>query len=148
MGVESGKAIRARQRETATRVDRLIAKRDERAPIGRARRQRIALIVRQGRHALRSRDAAQAAVEAAERRVGVALVRMAADGLSLNDAFDVLGLSESVGRRLVRAAEPATRRTGTSSSTDPVRRRATRGAAGHGENGTTTQVSASAKGMS
>jgi hypothetical protein len=101
MGVEAGKAIRARQRETATRVDRLIAKRDEHGPIGSIRRERIKAATRDGRRALRARDAAQGAVHGAEVRVGAALARIAAQGLSCNEAFEVLGLSKSVGRRLL-----------------------------------------------
>jgi hypothetical protein len=148
MGVEAGKAIRARQRETATRVDRLIAKRDGHGPSGSIRRERIQAATRDGRRALRARDAAQGAVHAAEVRVGAALARIAAEGLSSNEAFEVLGLSKSVGRRLVQTALDAPRRRDASSSTAPVSGRATSSSTGHGETGAITWVGASATGRS
>jgi hypothetical protein len=126
VGMEAARAIRARQREAAARVERLIAKRDQDGPVGSGRRARIQAAVRDGRRALRARDAAQAAVAAAEARAGAALARITAEGLSLHDAAAAMGLSKSVGRRLLKAGHPATGHPAGVSSTG---RHAQRGAA-------------------
>jgi hypothetical protein len=117
VGVEAARAIRARQREAAARVARLIAKRDQDDPVGGGRRARIQAAVRDGRRALRARDAAQAAVAAAETEVGAALARITAEGGSLHDAAVAMGLSNSVGRRLLKADQESTRHPGGVSST-------------------------------
>jgi hypothetical protein len=130
VGVEAAKAIRARQREAAARVARLITKRDQDGAIGSGRRARIQAAVRDGRRALRARDAAQAAVAAAETQAGAALARITAEGFSLHDAADAMGLSSSVGRRLVQAGHPAaTRHPAGVSSTDSSAQRDTAGPA-------------------
>jgi hypothetical protein len=129
VGVEAAKAIRARQREAAARVARLIAKRDQDGAIGSGRRARIQAAVREGRRALRARDAAQAAVAAAETRAGAALARITAEGLSLHDAAAAMGLSNSVGRRLLKAGGESTRHPGGVASTGPSAQRDTAGPA-------------------
>jgi hypothetical protein len=107
MGLEAAKVIRARQRAVAARVDRLIAERERHTPIDSARRERIKVAVRDGRRAMRTLTAAQGAVQDVEARVGAALARIAAEGLSLSQAYEALGLTRSVGRRLVQIVEDA-----------------------------------------
>lgn len=117
MGVKAGSAIRARQREVAARVERLIAQADDQAPIGSARRAAIRHAVRAGRRALRARDRARDLVESAEADVGSALLSAVAQGLTQAESFEALGLSTAVGRRLYADAEHAATRAATPSST-------------------------------
>ncbi len=118
MGSEAARAIRARQRESAARVERLIRRRDERALIGSSRRQRIKAAAREGRLALRVLDKAGRSVADAEERVGRALERITAEGLPRSDAYAALDLTRAVGDRLIGLAEHAQRRTGDAGSTD------------------------------
>ena len=145
MGVEAAKGVRARQREAAARVERLIIRRDARVPIGSARRARIRSGFREVRRVLRARDAAQAEVEHAEAAAGAALARILAEGLSHSDVCAVLALSAGVGRRLIRSAKVRTRSPGSASSTDAPRASAGAAPAGHGQIGTATR-GATAKG--
>jgi hypothetical protein len=147
MGVEASKAIRAKQRERAARVERLIARHDQRGEVGRERRNRIGAMVREGRRALRARDVALGAVADSEIRVGAALARIAAEGLSLNHAYEALGLSRNVGRRLVQSAVPVTAQVRPCESTGRASRDASGTVAGQGETGVTTQVGATARGV-
>lgn len=123
MGSETTKALQARRREAAARVDRLIAAADERSPIGSARRARIKTTIRDGRRALRALDAAERVLAEVETRVGAALIRLTEDGLSRSEAYESLGISRAVGRRLLELAV-TTRRTSavfsTGRSTDPA----------------------------
>jgi hypothetical protein len=121
MGVETSRAIRARQRATAARVDRLIARRDEQGSRGEARRRRISVALREACRALRARGTAQEAVGTAEGRAGVAMVLIASEGLSFSDVFCALGVSESVGRRLVEIGRSSTTRAAAGLSTDAAR---------------------------
>lgn len=109
MGIETTKALRARRREAAARVDRLVAGAEERSPVGSARRARITAAVRDGRRALRAMDAAEQALVEVRARVGLTLTRLTSDGLSRNEAYRALGVSRAVGRRLIE--RPAARRT-------------------------------------
>ncbi|WP_148046156.1 hypothetical protein [Nocardioides marmoriginsengisoli] len=123
MGSETTKALRARQREASTRVTRLIAEADAGSPIGSARRTRINSAVREGRRAITALGSAERAVADAEARAGAALIRITEDGLSNNEAFESLGISRAVGRRLINLSV-STRRApaglSTSTSTDPT----------------------------
>lgn len=138
MGMQAAKNIRARQRETAARVERLITQRDERAPIGSARRARIHTAIREVRHALRARNAAQAKARSAETAAGAALARIVAEGLCRRDAFEATGLPTSVGRRLIRSAEGSTPPVGSTSSTGQAPTSARVASAEDRETGTTT----------
>lgn len=113
MGVKAGSAIRARQREVAARVERLIAQADNRAPIGSARRVALQGAVRDGRRALRARARARCLVASAEADAGAALLRLVAEGLTQVEAFGALGLSTAVGRRLYADAAHAVTHTAT-----------------------------------
>ncbi|MEO7944459.1 MAG: hypothetical protein ABIR34_13760 [Marmoricola sp.] len=151
MGAEATKSVRAQQREVAARVERLITTYDQHRPLGpheAAGRRRIKAAVHAVHRALRARDAAQAAVEEAEVRAGVALLRINDEGLSLTGAFHALGLSRGVGRRLVQAAQNPTRHRSPALSTDQPRRRAPCVLADHGETGTPATGGAMSKGSS
>jgi hypothetical protein len=148
MGVEAAKGIRTRQRETAARVDRLIAHRDRRAPGGGARGQRIWAAVQVGRRALRARAAAQVACDAAEVRAGDALTRIVTEGVALSDACEALGVSRGVGRRLFAVVEATTRAVHRGPSTDGVTEDAAHVATDHGQSGVATTRRAPAEGIS
>ena len=121
MGVKESAAIRARQRAVAARVEQLIARADERAPIGSGRRAAMKAAVSEGRAALRKRDRALAEMEAATADVGSALNRIVEAGLKHYEAFEALGLSIGVGRRLMYEAQHAPdRRIAASSTTSPA----------------------------
>jgi hypothetical protein len=117
VGIETTKALRARRREAAARVDRLVAGAEERSPVVSARRGRIRAAVRDGRRAVRAMDAAERALVEGRARVGRALTRLTGDGLSRNEAYQALGVSRAVGRRLI---EPPTERC-TSAAVPPPR---------------------------
>ena len=121
MGVETSKAVQARRREHAARVERLIAKADERCPIGSARRARIQETGRLARRRMRALVTAQQAVSAIEVEIGRALLRAVDDGLSRNEAFELVGLRRHLGRKYVERALTAQDRVRASSSTDPSR---------------------------
>lgn len=104
MGVKESAAIRARQREVAARIDRLIEQADNRAPIASHRRDQIRASARQGRAALRRRARANREADQALADVGHVLTRLVDLGLKNFEAFDALGLSIGVGRRLLLEA--------------------------------------------
>lgn len=106
MGSEATRALTARQREASTRVDRLILEAEARSPIGIARRARITSIVREGRRALKALSAARLALADAEERAGVALILLTGVGLSSSEAYESLGISRAVGRRLIELSAP------------------------------------------
>lgn len=122
MGIETTKALQARRREAAARVDRLLAVAGERSAVASARRVRIKAAVRDGRRALRALGTAEQAVLDLRARVGVALTRLTGDGLSSNDAYRALGVSRAVGRRLIGL--PEARRTAADVSTTQASGRA------------------------
>lgn len=117
MGAKAGAAIRARQREVVARVERLVSQAEERSPIGSARRTAIKATARDGRRALRARDRARDLLSAAEADAGAALLRIVAEGLTLAESFEAVGLSTSVGRRLYARAQVAGTRAAHQSST-------------------------------
>ena len=148
MGKEAARAVRARQRKTAARVERLIANRDAAGPVdpvGVGRRRRLTAAIREGRRALRARHAARAAIHDAEARAGAALRAITAEGLSLRAAVDAVGVSKSVGRRLSEAAH-TTRRTNPTWSTAPTGQNADCASTAHRESGATAIGGAMAKG--
>lgn len=121
MGVKETAAIRARQREVAARVERLIAQADQRAPIAFGRQAEIRGLVRAGRVALRKRERVLADLDASTTEVGAALNRIVEAGLKHSEAFEALGLSVGVGRRLLHEAKrPQERRPSTSSTPSPA----------------------------
>ncbi|MGK2876719.1 MAG: hypothetical protein ACSLEW_13960 [Nocardioides sp.] len=105
MGVKESAAVRARQREVAARIERLIDQADQRAPIGSQRRARIRNLIREGRVALRRRDRAERDIEAATDEIGRTLTGLVDEGLKHFEAFEALGVSIGVGRRLLREAQ-------------------------------------------
>lgn len=122
MGSETTRALTARQREASTRVDRLIAEAEARSPIGSARRARITSIVREGRRALKALSAGRHALADAEERAGAALILLTEVGLSSSEAYQSLGISRAVGRRLIELSAPTRRSAAgpsTSTSHDP-----------------------------
>ena len=76
MGIETTKALQARRRESAAQIERLIARADERNPIGSARRARIKETARLARRKVRALTAAQQSVAAIELEIGQALLRL------------------------------------------------------------------------
>jgi hypothetical protein len=120
MGTETAKALRARRRESRTHIDRLIAKADERSPLGSVRRARVAEGARLARRRLKALATAQQAAAVIEVEIGRALLRVVEQGLSRNRAFELAGLSRHLGRRYLAAAEGAQVSDVASSSTDPV----------------------------
>ena len=120
MGTETAKALRARRRESRAHIDRLIAKADERSPLGSVRRARVAEGARLARRRLKALATAQQAAAVIEVEIGRALLRVVEHGLSRNQAFELAGLSRHLGRRYLAAAEGAQVSDVASSSTDPV----------------------------
>jgi len=120
MGSETSKALRARRREFAAQIERLIAQADERSPIGSARRGRIKEAGRLARRRLRALAAAQQSVAVIEIEVGLALLQAVDEGLSRNEAFELAGLSRHLGRRYVDLALAAQDRLRVAPSTDPA----------------------------
>jgi hypothetical protein len=120
MGTETAKALRARRRESRAHIDRLIAKADERTPLGSVRRARVAESARLARRRLKALATAQQAAAAIEVEVGRALLRVVAQGLSRNEAFELAGVSRHLGRRYLAAAQGAQAPDAASLSTDPV----------------------------
>ena len=80
MGIETTKALQARRRECAAQIERLIARADERNPIGSARRVRIKETARLARRKVRALTAAQQSVTAIELEIGQALLALSAKG--------------------------------------------------------------------
>jgi hypothetical protein len=99
MGIETTKALQARRRESAAQIERLIARAHERNPIGSARRARIKQTAGLARRKVRALRAAQESVTAIELELGQALLRLLDQGMSRNEAFELVGLSRHVGRR-------------------------------------------------
>lgn len=122
MGVETAKALRARRRETAARIDRLIVRADERNPLGAARRARISEGARLVRRRLKSLAVAREEVTAIEVELGRALLGLVDQGLSRNEAFELANVPRHLGRRYVDLALCAQREVATGSSTDSAPR--------------------------
>ena len=120
MGTETTKALRARRRESRAHIDRLIAKADERSPLESVRRARVAEGARLARRRLKELAAAQEALAAIEVEIGRALLRVVEQGLSRNQAFELLGVSRHLGRRYLASAEGAQASNVSGFSTDPV----------------------------
>lgn len=104
MGIETTKALQARRRECAAQIERLIARADERNPIGSARRARIKETARLARRKVRGLIAAQQSVAATELEIGQALLRLVGKGMSRNEAYELVGLSRHLGRRYLDLA--------------------------------------------
>jgi hypothetical protein len=120
MGTETAKALRARRRESRAHIDRLIAKADERSPLGSVRRARVAESAHIARRRLKALATAHEAAAAIEVEIGRALRRIVEQGLSRNEAFELAGLRRHQGRRYLAAAEGAQVAADASFSTDPV----------------------------
>lgn len=104
MGIETSKALQARRRESAAQIERLIARADERNPIGSVRRTRIKEAARLARRRVRALAAAQDSVSTIELEIGRSLVRLLGQGMSRNDAFALVGLPRHLGRRYLDRA--------------------------------------------
>jgi len=104
MGVTTARALQARRRESTARIERIIAKADERSPIGKARRTRITEAARLTRRKVRALAAAEQSVTALEVEIGLTLLQMVEQGLSRNEAFELVGLSRHHGRRYLDLA--------------------------------------------
>ena len=120
MGSETAKALRARRRESRAHIDRLIARADERSPLGSVRRARVAESARLARRRIKALATAHEAAAAIEVEIGRALLRVVDQGLSRNEAFELAGVSRHLGRRYLAAAESAQAAAVASFSTDPV----------------------------
>lgn len=120
MGTETAKALRARRRESRAHIERLIARADERSPLGSVRRARVAESARLARRRIKALATAQEAAAAIEVEIGRALLRVVDQGLSRNEAFELAGVSRHLGRRYLAAAEGAQAADAASFSTDPV----------------------------
>lgn len=110
MGVEAGRAVRARRRASAARAGRLSggARAADAASTGGAAARRGS--VREVRRWMRARDTALQAAIDAEARAGVALVGLAAHGPGLTWAATRVGITRGVARRLVAAASSTAER--------------------------------------
>lgn len=104
MGIETTKALQARRRESAAQIERLIARADQRNPIGSARRARIKDTARLARRKCRDLAAARQSAAAIELDLGQALLRLLGQGMSRNEAFELVGLSRHFGRRYLELA--------------------------------------------
>ena len=124
MGVTTARALQARRRESAARIERVIAKADERSPIGSAHRTRINKAARLARRKVRALVAAQQSVTAIEVEIGLVLLQVVEQGLSRNEAFELVGLSRHHGRRYLDLAAgsqtPCPARLSTTSTADAV----------------------------
>lgn len=148
MGAVAARAVRARRHEVAERAGRLVAVRDEGGAEARARRQRVQLAEREARRSLRAIGRLEAQVSVAELRVGGALVRLLAEGLSVDRAVAGVGLSRSVGRRYLRGALTASPQPETQLSTGVSGGRASGEPDGHREAGTTSDPATGSEGVS
>jgi hypothetical protein len=104
MGLTTARALQARRRGSSARIERMIAKADERSPIGSARRMRIKEAARLARRKVRALAAARESVTAIEVDIGLALLQVVEQGLSRNEAFELVGLSRHHGRRYLDLA--------------------------------------------
>jgi hypothetical protein len=105
MGVTTARALQARRRASSAHIDRLIAKADERSPIGSVRRARIKDAAQLARRKARALEAAHQAVTVVEVEIGIALLRLVDQGMSRNEAFELAGLRRHLGRRYLDLAE-------------------------------------------
>lgn len=119
MGIETTKALQARRRASAAHIERLIARADERSPIGSARRARIKEGARLARRRIKALAAAQQAVTAAEVEIGQALLRLVDQGMSRNEAVELAGLSRHLGRRYIQLVQRAQSQVSADLSTAP-----------------------------
>lgn len=95
-----GNRIAARYREERRRIDRLVREAEHRSPETSERRARIRGATRAGKAANKSR-------KQAERRLVDALQRLIAEGLSVREGAERVGVSYHEARCLIRAAEVA-----------------------------------------
>lgn len=147
MGAVATRSIRARRREVAARVDRLVVGQDLRDPEARARRQRVLLAQREARRGVRRIVRLEAQLSVAQVQVGTALVRLVAEGVSVDRAVAAVGLSRSVGRRYLRGAVNPSNPRESRLSTSAEGGRAPGEPSGDGEAGTTKTAVASSEGV-
>lgn len=95
-----GNRIAARYREEHRRIDRLVRETERRSPEAVERRVRIRRATRAGKAANKSR-------KQATRRLVDALRRLIAEGLSVRESAERVGVSYHEARGLIRAAEVA-----------------------------------------
>jgi hypothetical protein len=120
MGTETSKALRARRRESTAHIDHLIARADERSPLGSARRAHVAQGACLARRRLKALAATRQAAAVIEVEIGRALLRVVEQGLSRNEAFELAGVSRYLGRRYLARAEGARASAQANFSTDPT----------------------------
>ncbi len=118
MGIETTKALQTRRRESSAQIERLIAQADDRDPIGSVRRARIKETARLARRKVRALTAAQRSVSAIELEFGRILLRLLGQGISRNEAFELVGISRHLGRRYVDLAVGSPRSEPTDFSTE------------------------------
>jgi hypothetical protein len=106
MGLVANRAITARQRAVAARVERRVAGYAAGRPDQQDRDQRVQDAKRALRRALRARAAAEQARHDADLAAGTALRRLLAEGLSLGDAAVLVDLTPSAAKRLLRLTPP------------------------------------------
>lgn len=104
MGSQATKAIRARRRKAAARVERLIAGANAGNPDTAAARQRILATARTARQRLRALESTRRSLAAKETEVGEAILALTDEGITSNDAYRLLDLSCAIGRRYVDIA--------------------------------------------
>ena len=119
MGIETTKALQARRRESAAKIERLIARTQERDRSGSARRARIKEMARLGRRKVRALTDAKQSVQGMELEIGQVLVRILGHGVSRNEAFELIGLSRHVGRGYLDLAMSPPAAVPTAVSTEP-----------------------------
>lgn len=95
-----GNRIAARYREERRRIDRLVREAEHRSPEASERRARLRGATRAGKGAVKSR-------EQAERRLVDALRRLLAEGLSIRESAERVGVNYHEARGLIHAAEVA-----------------------------------------
>ena len=98
MGIETTKALRARRRESAARIERLIAaggrtQSDRHRRAGHESRRRLGSPAG-GSGRSRPPNESVAAIEV---EIGQALLRLVGQGMSRNEAFELVGLSRHHG---------------------------------------------------
>lgn len=100
MGVVANKRLAAQRRKISRHIELSLWQGERRSPEAAERRTRIRNATRAGTVAVRSR-------EQAERRLVDALRRLVAEGLSIRESAERVGVTYHEARGLIRAAEVA-----------------------------------------
>lgn len=98
MGVVANKRLAAQRRKISRHIELNLRQAERRSPEAAERRARIRSATRAGKGAVKSR-------EQAERRLVDALRRLVAEGLSMRESAERVGVTYPEARSLIRAAE-------------------------------------------